>query len=328
MPENFLLTDKNVAAAAPELISRLRDEYRARLIVVEPGEQSKSLDTLAMIWQRLSEEGGSRASTLLCVGGGMITDLGGFAAACFKRGIRHINVSTTLLGAVDASIGGKTGIDFLGLKNEIGAFRLPASSSAAVESFATLPPEEILSGWGEAVKTALISSPQMTDRMMAADPLDISASEMEEFVAFCRSVKERIVEEDPQEKGLRKVLNLGHTAGHAFESLLMERATPVAHGINVAHGLLVAMILSHDLLGLPSAEVSRTAAWLRRLYPRLPISCRDFDRICDIAARDKKNPSAGEMRFVLLKAPGEPAYDVPVERKQLLDALDLYATMI
>ncbi len=328
MAKNFILTDSNILRCAPALIEALQREFaaegrNAEIIEVAPGEASKSLSVLAEIWERLSRGGATRASTLVCAGGGMVTDLGGFAAACFKRGIPHINVSTTLLGAVDASIGGKTGIDFIGLKNEIGAFRMPAEARAAVETFATLPPDQILSGWGEALKTAYIADDKMLRRMLAADPLDLSEERMKEFVAFCREVKMQVVEKDPTEKGLRKILNFGHTAGHAIEAYLLEKGTPIPHGYAVAYGILAALILSHDLRALPSTYITEYTSYLREYYPAPPVTCKDFDRITEIALHDKKNAAPGMLSFVLLDAPGSPVTDIQVSPENLKTALDI-----
>lgn len=258
----------------------------------------------------------------------MITDLGGFAAACFKRGISHINVATTLLAAVDAAIGGKTGIDFMGLKNEIGAFKMPAQTTAYIPAFRTLPDRELLSGWAEAVKTAYIDSAEMTAEMLAADPLEIDGNDMERFVTYCRRVKTDIVSQDPTEKGLRKILNFGHTAGHAFETLMLTRDTPVPHGVAVAHGMLIALILSFELAGLDRRHVTQYVAWLREYYPPLGISCKDYDRICELTAHDKKNTGTQFANFVLLEDIGSPVFDRPVTPDQLKEALDLYGTLI
>ncbi|MDE5774380.1 MAG: 3-dehydroquinate synthase, partial [Muribaculaceae bacterium] len=194
--------------------------------------------------------------------------------------------------------------------------------------FKTLPPVEILSGWAEAVKTAYIDNADMTETMLAADPLDILEERMERFVTYCRDTKTRIVTTDPTEQGLRKILNFGHTAGHALETLMLERATPVPHGIAVAHGILIALILSFDILALPQHHITRYASWLKQNYPVIPISCKDYDRICEIMTHDKKNSSRDFANFVLLREIGTPKYDIPVTPAQLKAALDLYQTLI
>lgn len=324
--KSFILTDSNVIKVASNLIHGLEYNLDAETLVIKAGEDSKSLDSISEIWRILSEKGATRKSILIAIGGGMITDLGGFAAACFKRGIRTVNIATTLLAAVDAAIGGKTGIDFLGLKNEIGAFHLPVLSLADIRSFGFLPATELLSGWGEVLKTGLLDSEKRYNKMLGMDPLDISEEEMMDIVNYCRGVKSHIVELDPTEKGLRKVLNLGHTAGHALESLMMERNTPVAHGIAIAHGLLVTLILSHLVKGLDSGAVSDFAAYLKEYFPQIPISCRDYDRLWGIACHDKKNDSAGYLNFVLLSEPGSPIPDCLIDRATFDKALEIYTS--
>ena len=322
---NFLLTDSNILRLYPLLADRLRTEAGdAYLIVVEPGEAHKSLESAQMIWQTLCEKGATRSSHLICLGGGMVSDLGGFAAACFKRGIPHRNVATTLLAAVDAAIGGKAAINFHGLKNEIGAFKMPERVEAAVETFATLPDIEILSGWGEAVKTALIADEEMTRRMLAEEPLEIPAARLSEYVDFCRRTKEQIVAADPTENGLRRVLNLGHTAGHAFESLLLELGRPTAHGVAVSHGLLTSLILSHLHAGLDKTWVSFYRTWLRDNYPSLRLNCGNIPRLMELARHDKKNDgSAGLLSCVLLQAPGVPIERVEIPEPLFAEALEL-----
>lgn len=320
-----LLTDSNVVDIERTLIAGLRTLHPDLPIIVTPaGEANKNLVALENILGEMSAGGMTRRSMLICIGGGMTTDIGGFAAAIFKRGIRHVNVATTLLGAVDAAVGGKTAIDFRGLKNEIGAFHLPVASLADAESFASLPPEEILSGFGEIVKTALISDPEMTDRVLIINPLEATTKQLDELCDFCRAEKMRIVEADPTEKGLRKVLNFGHTGGHAIESLLIEKGIPMAHGSVVAHGNLIALILSHLHEGLDKNLVSRYSLWLRRNYPEARFTCADYDRIWELSTHDKKNTSAGSLAYTLLKAPGDPVYDRGISRDQLFAVLDIY----
>ena len=317
----FLVTDSNVEKIEAGLIASICPEG---ITVIPAGEANKNLREVERVLRMLSEHGATRRSILICVGGGMVTDLGGFAAAIFKRGIRHINVSTTLLGAVDAAVGGKTGVDFSGLKNEIGAFHLPVAVLADAGSFATLPPAEILSGFGEVVKTAMIASGDMTRSILGAAPLEADRDTLDRICRFCRDEKMRIVEADPTEKGLRKVLNLGHTAGHAMESMMLERGCGVPHGTAVAHGLLVGLILSHMECGLNAAWVSRYAAWLRGNYPLMPFTCADYERLWELARHDKKNVGADGLDFVLLSAPGEPHIDINTGRRKFESALDIY----
>lgn len=341
--ELFLLTDSNVdRCVLPLLIDFLREE-NPEIIVIDAGEENKNLDSLARVWQRLSEGGATRDSLLINLGGGVVTDLGGFAAATFKRGIRFINVPTTILGAVDAAVGGKTGIDFLGLKNEIGAFSNPEAVLISAQPLATLPHSEIISSFGEIVKTAIISSRRLY-RSFLANPgvMDRLGAVMAE----CVRVKEKITLLDPKERGLRRILNFGHTGGHAFETLLLRKGKPAAHGVAVAHGILLSLILSHMLLGLPSEEIELYRREILPLFPTLPLTCRDCDAIIELAGHDKKNLCPSTPLFILLRSlPAEnflsslsangslsannfllpsPFEAVPVSNRDLRAALDIY----
>lgn len=328
----MILTDSNVAEIEYSLIeslrARLSPTFHTEIYVTAAGEENKTLRALEGILTAMSEIGLTRRSMLICIGGGMVTDIGGLAAALFKRGIRHMNIATTLLGAVDASVGGKTAIDFHGLKNEIGAFHMPVAVLADPESFRSLPASEILSGFGEVIKTALISDEKETRRLLNVDPLEADDEILDEICRFCRIEKMRVVDADPQEKGLRKILNFGHTAGHAIESLLIEKGYPLPHGSAIAHGTLVALILSNMHEGLDKDWVIDYANWLRHGYPAAHFTCADYDRIWAIATHDKKNSEAGRLAYTLLKAPGRPVYDRPVTRDQFYAALDIYQELL
>lgn len=330
----FLLTDTNVSRCVLPLLSDFIGRKNLEIIVIDAGEDNKNLDTLARVWQRLSDGGATRDSLLINLGGGVVTDLGGFAAATFKRGIRFINVPTTILGAVDAAVGGKTGIDFLGLKNEIGAFSNPEAVLISAPPLATLPHSEIISGFGEIVKTAIISSRRLY-RSLLANPgvMERLGAVMAECVRF----KEKITLLDPKERGLRRILNFGHTGGHAFETLLLRKGKPATHGVAVAHGILLSLILSHLLLGLPSEEIELYRTRILPIFPSLPLSCRDCDTLIELAGHDKKNLHPSSPLFILLRA--LPASDslsaenfllpapfeaVSVSERDLRAALDIY----
>ena len=324
----FLLTDSGVAQhylprthtdALPATVS---------MMTVPAGEASKTLDTASKIWEWLTQEGATRHSVLLNVGGGMVTDLGGFCAATFKRGMRFVNVSTTLLGAVDASIGGKTGVDFLNFKNQVGVFAEPSVTYVPVDAFSTLPSGEFLSGYAEMLKTAFISSSALLARLYELSPLSGAPLPLAEAIEECLKVKAAIVAADPTEKGLRKVLNFGHTAGHAYETLLLSRGTPVPHGVAVAHGLLPALILSHLHKGLDSMTVQTYARFLARTYPPLPVSCSDRGELLRLMAADKKNLGDGRISFTLLRAIGEPETDCLLTPAEVDEALDLRAELL
>ena len=270
-----IITDTNVADA---VLPKLRLDYP--VITVPAGDDHKNLDSLSHIWSSLINQGATRKSLVINIGGGVVTDMGGFAAATFKRGVRFINVPTTLLSAVDAAVGGKTGINFEGLKNEIGAFAPAEAVVISTILFASLPKTELLSGYAEMLKHGLLSSAADYAALLDFDILDADLSRLLPLLERSVRVKERIVEEDPCEKGIRRALNLGHTAGHAFEALAMHKGRPMPHGYAVAFGILVEMIISHSLEAFPSAELYRYAAYLKEQDYRSPdVSCNDYQAL-------------------------------------------------
>ncbi len=320
----FMLADTNTRPIAEELNS-----FGAKIITIPAGDDNNNLETLSTVWTALSTGGATRRSLLINVGGGMVTDFGGFAAATFKRGIRFINVATSLLGAVDAAVGGKTGINFLHFKNEIGAFAPADAVIISTRFFTTLPPMELRSGFAEMLKHGLISSDSAYRRLLAFDPCASNLDDLLPLLEENVNVKRRIVEIDPKETGIRKALNLGHTAGHALESLAMERNNPVPHGYAVAHGLLIEMILSHMLLGFPSAELHSMAMILREVYCPMPaIGCSDYEALLELMRHDKKNLSADRINFTLLRSPGEPVIDSTADVDSIRTALDIYRDLL
>ena len=318
----FVVTDSNV--------DRLTTEYLPGIerIVIPAGEENKNIHTLSKIWSALTSGGATRRSLVINLGGGMVTDIGGFAAATFKRGIAYVNLSTTVLAAVDAAIGGKTAIDFDGLKNQIGAFREPNLSTPLFETFATLPHEQLLSGYGEMLKTGLLMGEEEYRKMTKERFLDIHSEEFRKSVDECADYKRKIVAMDLTEQGLRRVLNLGHTYGHAFESLALEKGRPVAHGIAVAHGLLCTIILSKLSLQTDSKLLYGYNKLLKERFPALPLQCSDVDRIVELMGHDKKNRKAGQPEFVLLKEPGETVMDLPIRKEEVTATLDIYMDLM
>lgn len=320
----YILTDTNTRAIGEEL-----NRFDATIITIPAGDSHKDIHSLSSVWETLSTFGATRRSLLINVGGGMVTDLGGFAAATFKRGIRFINVPTTLLGAVDAAVGGKTGINYLRFKNEIGAFAPADAVIISTRHFSTLPATELRSGFAEMLKHGLISSSESYRRLLAFDifnaDLDALLPLLEENVA----VKSRIVEQDPREQGIRKALNLGHTAGHAFESLALERNAPMPHGYAVAYGLLVEMVISHLLEGFPSSELHTLASLLRNAYAPAPaITCNDYPRLLELMSHDKKNATPDAINFTLLAAPGIPLINRTADTDTIRIALDLTRNLL
>lgn len=316
----FVITDSNVVKIIEnpngDFAGFIRG-YKPQILTFESGEENKNITTVCGLWQKLSEGGASRQSVVVNIGGGVTTDLGGFVAATFKRGIRYINIPTSLLAIVDASVGGKTGFDFNGLKNEIGVFSKPLTTIISPQVLKTLPKPETLSGMAEVVKTAMISNKEDYTLLLK----DFQATE--KIIENCVKKKLEITTEDPLDTGLRKILNFGHTAGHAYESLLLERGKgEFNHGICVAHGILIALILSHIKLGLPSTQISIYKQQILSNYPTLPLGCKDVETLIALISHDKKC-SADEIRFVLLRDIANPVYDISVSNSELKEAFEI-----
>ena len=270
----FLLADETTKDACLPLIAGFDSLKGAKTIVIGATDTHKTIESLAHVWEELGNGGGTRHTLLINIGGGMVTDLGGFAASTFKRGINYINIPTTLLSMVDASVGGKTGINFRGLKNEIGVFNNAASVILDTRFLRTLDHANILSGYAEMLKHGLISDEQMWAELMNYDVEAPDFGLLQRMVADSVAVKQRIVTEDPTEQGIRKALNLGHTAGHAFESFAL-RHTPILHGYAVAYGLVCELYLSAVKTGFPTDMMHQTVSFIKAHYGKMTITCDD-----------------------------------------------------
>ena len=317
----FLLDDTVTHVHCLPLLSAWVEERGVEVLTMEAGDVAKNLDTLSSIWQQLTEKGASRHSLLINLGGGVVTDLGGFAAATFKRGIDFINIPTTLLSMVDAAVGGKTGINFAGLKNEIGAFCPAAHVVIDTVFLRTLDNANICSGYAEMLKHALLHNAAMWAEHLEQDLQHPDYEALARLVQQSIDVKERIVGEDPHEKGLRKALNLGHTFGHAFESLALSQGRPVLHGYAVAWGIVCELYLSSVLLGFPSAHFHPTVRFIRETYGQFSFTCKDYDRLLDYIRHDKKNVG-GQTNFTLLAGIGQIRLDCHANRDLICEALD------
>lgn len=317
----FVIADTNTARL---VLPRIDSEWlrQATPIVIPAGDEHKTLDTLASVWQALSDGGATRHSVVVNVGGGMVCDLGGFAAATFKRGIRFINIPTTLLAAVDAAVGGKTGINFNGLKNEIGAFA-PANEVIISTCFLdTLPRQELRSGYAEMIKHAMLSGPQDFADVVSHEPSTDEPDHLLQLLETSVAVKQRIVEQDPTEQGLRRTLNLGHTVGHALESLALQQGRTVPHGYAVAWGLVTEAVLSHMLLQFPSSDLHRLGTYVREHYGTPGITCDDYPALLELMRHDKKSRQ-GEINCTLLRHIGDPVIDNPITDDDIKTALDI-----
>ncbi len=296
----FILTDETTRRLCLPLLEHHSAIGKEFAVITIPGTDThKNLDTLSGVWRALSNGNASRRSLLICLGGGMVTDLGGFAASTFKRGIKFINIPTTLLAMVDAAVGGKTGINFNGLKNEIGVFNESDAVIINTCFLKTLDAPNLISGYAEMLKHALLENESMWAEHLDFDLAHPDFAQLQDMVSESIAVKERIVKEDPHEQGIRKALNLGHTAGHAIESLLLEKQRPALHGYAVAWGLVCELYLSTALKAFPDTKLRQTAAFIRQYYGQPDISCKDYDRLYELMRHDKKN-TGGKINFTLL----------------------------
>ena len=318
----MVLTDETTQQLCWPLVKDFDCLRQAQQIVIKAGDDHKTLESLAHVWQEMQRHGASRHSLLVCLGGGMVTDLGGFAASTFKRGLHLINIPTTLLAMVDASVGGKTGINFGGLKNEVGVFRNASAVILDTTFLQTLDRENILSGYAEMLKHGLINNQEMLDELIAFDVEQPDLKQLGRMVADSVKVKQRIVLEDPTEKGLRKALNLGHTVGHAFESLALRRQ-PVLHGYAVAWGVVCELYLSFMKCGFPAKLLRQVSNFILEHYGRMNITCDDYPTLLELMTHDKKNV-AGQINFTLLGAVGELKLNQTATKAEIEEALDFY----
>ena len=308
--------------------ARLITPAPPRLITIPDGDSGKTLQTVTRVWDEMERMSVTRHSLVINLGGGMVTDLGGFAAATFKRGVRFINVPTTLLGAVDAAVGGKTGFNYHGLKNEIGAFAPASDVVISTRFFDTLPPEEMKSGFAEVLKHAMLSSREEFLRLLDHDfNAPINHDDLLERLRQSVQVKVDIVARDPHEQGERQALNLGHTVGHAFESAAIERGKPVPHGYAVAWGLVTEAVLSHIKLKFPSEDVHRLGHFVRDNYRGFPFTCDDYDELLDLMRHDKKSRD-GEITCTLLAAVGDYRIAQTVSPDDITAALDILRDLL
>lgn len=342
----FLLSSPTLLTQRKAIFSAVSDCIpKEQTLLIEDNEPNKSLETVQQIWDFLLQHKATRRALLVCMGGGIVTDLGGFAASTYKRGIDFLNIPTTLLAMVDASTGGKTGFNYHGLKNCIGTFSQPIDTLICPQFLHTLPATDVLSGLAEMIKHTLIDSPaawsalQQFDisRLFVADNTkrEVALHDFTPLIADSLAVKERIVTADPTEHGLRHTLNFGHTIGHAIEEYYIERnIQPLPrHGYCVLWGMIGELYLSiqrAEKEEKPTAELREALTHLVNLtteYYGKPIcSCSDYGRMLEIIKQDKKNTvtAKGEIavQFVLLEGVGKALYDQTISEKEIVEALD------
>lgn len=318
----FVLTDETTLVKCWPVVKNYFSLKDAKVITIGATDMHKDLDTMVHVWKSLGEGGASRHSCLINLGGGMVTDLGGFAAATFKRGINFINIPTTLLSMVDASVGGKTGINFGGLKNEIGVFCDSKFVILSTQFLQTLDAENICSGYAEMLKHGLISDERMWSELVSFDLTQPDLKQLQRMVGESVAVKERIVAQDPHEHDIRKALNLGHTFGHAFESWALKRK-PVLHGYAVAYGLIPELWLSVVKTGFPTEKMRQTVNFIKENYGSLPITCDDYDELIELMRHDKKNQD-GIINFTLLGGIGDIRINQSATIDEIKEAFDFF----
>lgn len=322
----FILVDENsLELCLPELMANVPRLAGAEIIEIESGEENKTVQVCEQIWQVLAELNADRHSLLVNLGGGVICDIGGFVAATYKRGIQFANVPTTLLAQVDASFGGKCGVDLGHVKNLVGAFRQPHAVLVLPNLLRTLSKRLLLCGVAEMIKHALVKDEDYWNRLSTANimDLDVLTSSIERSVAL----KNQVVLEDPHEKGLRKVLNFGHTIGHAVESMSIERpGMALMHGEAVAIGMICESWLSYKLGRLEEGAMEAIVQHINTLFPHFDMSEMAHHRLIELMRHDKKNRN-GQIHFTLLNGIGSAEVDVPVDADLIIAALDHYRSL-
>jgi len=319
----FVLTDENTRKLCLPLVMQSVKLNNCRMICLPSGDENKNIESAVKIWQYLSENGATRKSLMINLGGGMITDIGGFTASTFKRGMRYINVSTTLLGAVDAATGGKTGVNFMGLKNEIGVFAPAETVLINVDFFKTLDGENLRSGYAEMVKHAMIDTREEWENVLKFDLENVDFVELRILLERSIRIKERVVEQDPYEANIRKALNLGHTFGHAFESWSYKTHKPVLHGYAVMWGLLCELYLSFVKLNFPKDELLRLKYLIKEYYGNFEFSCNEYDSLLELMTHDKKNDSK-EINFTLLADIGDIRINQTATQDEIFECFDFF----
>ena len=322
----FILVDENTQQhCLPAVLEKLETTVAIEIIEIESGEINKTIETCVGVWNTLSELDADRKSLLINIGGGVVTDLGGFVACTFKRGIAYINVPTTLLAMVDASVGGKTGVDLGHLKNQIGVISNPDLVLIDTEFLSTLPPNQMRSGLAEMLKHGLISDVVYWNKFQ--DLAKLSLEDLDTLIYESVMIKKHVVEIDPLENNLRKTLNFGHTLGHAIESYFLSNPNKPAllHGEAIIVGMILACYISTELTGFPKETTLEIKQLFMDYYGKVTIETSEYAPIIALLKYDKKN-NHGNINFVLLEAIGKPKIDCLVDDTMIRDAFQFYAS--
>ena len=325
----FVFTDENTKQHCLPVFKNYFSKKHSHIVEVETksGEQNKNIITASFLWEKLTQQNADRHALVINLAGGVLTDMGGFAAATYKRGIRFIQVPTTLLAMVDASAGGKTGIDFSGYKNQVGLFAEPSGVYIYPLFLDTLPRRELRAGLAEMLKHGLIADEAYFDRLQEMNQDEWSHDILADIIRHSVEIKNKIVTEDPQENGLRKILNFGHTAGHAFETYFLRTENPLLHGEAVACGMVVETLLSQHIFAMSEAKTQKITEGIKKHFVLPKLSDYAFNELIFLMKQDKKNKD-GKVNFTLIENPGKPVYDVEIDEHVIITALKEYNILL
>lgn len=319
----FLVVDQNSDNFCVPLILEVPGFDKFKKVVIPSGEETKLLSSVEKIWLFLSQNGADRKSLVVNLGGGMVTDLGSFAASTFKRGVEFVNIPTTLLSQVDASVGGKTGFNFNGLKNEIGVINQPLQVIIDTRFLQSLDHDNIISGYAEMIKHGLIHSGEHLAELRQFDLIHPDYHLLEGMIERSVQIKEYFVERDPHEKNIRKALNFGHTIGHAFESLSLKKSNPLLHGHAVAFGMITELYLSHIKCGFPVTDMNSLSKWLISIYGKFHFTSEDNEYLFELMGHDKKNEGK-RINFTLITSVGAFEINQNCIKQEIFEALDFF----
>lgn len=317
----FLARYEQVCVVADEVLTI--PDWPFPTLRMRVSEEAKSIDSIEQIWDFFLSNGLTRKGLVIAIGGGVLTDMVGFASATYKRGVDYINIPTSLLAMVDASTGGKTGINHCGIKNSIGAFHAPIETLICPQWLNTLPPQQFLSGFGEMLKMGLIvNSEKLWDALLQYDLDRMDVKTLTPLINSCVRAKEEIVAADPHEEGLRKVLNFGHTFGHALEELSLTGKAGLLHGYAVVYGLIAELYLSVTKLGCPREPLQQLTQLMLHYYGKPQCKCTDRERLIALMQQDKKNERAAEINCTLIKNIGSPLINQVISTDEANESLD------
>jgi len=319
--KRYIIADSNTMEFCLPVIDKYLAEIKVeqQVFSMEPGEDSKSIDLAHQLWENFTDLEITRGDLILNIGGGVVSDLGGFVAATYKRGVDVINIPTTLLAMADASVGGKVGVNFHQLKNQLGYFSNPKGVFIHPEFLNTLPDREFVSGYAEMLKHALIADANSWDKMkiQGAPSVEFVTGLLPQSVA----IKNSFVTQDPLDKGIRKTLNFGHTIGHAIETLFMDSDTEVLHGEAVAAGMICAAYISNKQAGLSDSSLKEISNVLNTVFDLEFVSWLMAENLALPLKHDKKN-AGSTLQFVLISEPGKAVYDQEVSMELALESFE------